>query len=74
MAVLRVLDASGDSRVEWDPDVADERFARARELFEAKVGNGWMAYAPEGEGGGTQLQKFDPRAKEIVLQPAIAGG
>jgi hypothetical protein len=73
MAVLRVLNANGDDRVEWDPDVLDERTARARALFEAKVGKGWMAYAPDA-GGGTQIRRFDPRADEIVLQPAIAGG
>jgi hypothetical protein len=73
MAVLRVLNANGDDRVEWDPDVLDGRAARARALFEAKVGKGWMAYAPDLEGG-TQLRRFDPRADEIVLQPAIAGG
>jgi hypothetical protein len=73
MAVLRVLNANGDDRVDWDPDVPDERTARARALFEAKVGKGWMAYAPDADGG-TQIRRFDPRADEIVLQPAIAGG
>ncbi len=74
MAVLRILNAHGDERVDFDPDVADERLARARALFQAKVGKGWLAYAPDAEGGGTQLRRFDPRAREIVLQPAIAGG
>lgn len=76
MAVLRILNAHGDDRVDFDPEVADERLARARALFEAKVGKGWLAYAPDAGGGGsgTQLRRFDPRAKEIVLQPAIAGG
>jgi hypothetical protein len=75
MAVLRVLNANGDDRVDFDPEVADERLARARALFEAKVGKGWMAYAPDRSGGGTQVRRFDPRRhEEIVLQPAIAGG
>lgn len=74
MAVLRVMNANGDDRVDFDPDVADERLARAKALFDAKVGKGWMAYAPDGLGGGTQIRRFDPGAKEIVLQPAIAGG
>ncbi len=74
MGVLRVLTANGDDRVDWDPDVADERFARARALFDARIGKGWLAYSVEGDGGGTQIRRFDPRAKEIVVQPAIAGG
>lgn len=74
MAMLRVLNANGDDRIDFDPDVQDERLARAQALFDAKVGRGWMAYAPDGTGGGTQLRRFDPKAKEIVLQPAIAGG
>ena len=74
MAVLRVLNANGDDRVDFDPEVQDERIARARALFDAKVGKGWMAYAPDGTGGGTQLRRFDPKQEEIVLQPAIAGG
>lgn len=74
MGVLRVLNANGDDRVDWDPEVADERFARARAMFEEKVGKGWLAYAPDADGGGTQLRRFDPSAEEIVLQPAIAGG
>lgn len=74
MAVLRVLTVNGDDRVDWDPDVADERFARAKALFEAKVGSGWLAYSVEGDGTGTQIRRFDPRANEIIVQPAIAGG
>jgi hypothetical protein len=74
MAVLRILNANGDDRVDFDPEIADERLDRARALFEAKVGKGWMAYAPDGTGGGTQVRRFDPKQREIVLQPAIAGG
>ncbi len=74
MAVLRVLNANGDDRVDFDPTISDERLRRAKALFDAKGGKGWMAYAPDGRGGGTQIRRFDPRAKEIVLQPAIAGG
>jgi hypothetical protein len=74
MAVLRVLNANGDDRVEWDPGVTDERMRRARALFQEKVGHGWLAYVPDGEGSATQVRRFDPKADEIVLQPAIAGG
>jgi hypothetical protein len=74
MGVLRVLNANGDDRVDWDAAVTDERSARARALFAEKVGKGWLAYALDQDGGGTQLRRFDPDAREIILQPAIAGG
>jgi acyl-homoserine lactone acylase PvdQ len=67
----------------WDGDATSESVPASlyhvflheltRALFEAKVGKGWMAYAPDADGG-TQIRRFDPRADEIVLQPAIAGG
>ncbi len=74
MAILRLLNVHGDDSLEWDPVVDDERVARARALFEAKVGKGYLAFVPDSSGGGTQIRKFDRRAPEIVLQPAITGG
>lgn len=74
MAVLRVLNQNGDDRVEWDPEVADERMGRAKALFETKLRNGWFAFEADGEGTGTQVRRFDPGADEIVIQPPIAGG
>jgi hypothetical protein len=74
MSVLRVLNVNGDERVEWDPAVADDRMRRARLLFEAKLRSGWFAYQSEPGGTGTQIQRFDRKADEIVLQPPIAGG
>jgi hypothetical protein len=74
MAVLRVLNVNGDDRVEWDPEVVDDRMRRARSLFDAKLRSGWFAFETDGNGGGTQIRTFDPKKDEIVLQPPIAGG
>lgn len=75
MAVLRVLNIRGDDSIEYDPAVEDERLRKARELFEAKVGKGYVAFVPgDGNGGGTQIRRFDKKAQEIILQPAISGG
>jgi hypothetical protein len=74
MAVLRVLNVNGDDRVEWDPEVVDDRMRRARALFDAKLRSGWFAFDADRAGGGTQIRTFDPKADEIVLQPPIAGG
>ena len=75
MAVLRVLNHQGDQSVEYEPEVEDVRLRRARALFEAKVGKGYLAFVPDGTRvGGRQIRWFDPRAREIILQPAISGG
>jgi hypothetical protein len=75
MAVLRVLNSQGDDSLEYDPMVHDERLKRARAVFDAKVGKGYMAFVPdESKTGGTQIRRFDEGAREIILQPAISGG
>jgi hypothetical protein len=75
MAVLRVLTQDGDEAIEYDPAVADARLGKARSLFEARVGKGYLAFVPdESRAGGTQIRRFDPSAHEIILQPAISGG
>ena len=75
MAVLRVLTHQGDQSLEYDVDVDDGRLGRARALFDAKVGKGYLAFVPdETRTSGTQIRRFDPRASEIILQPAISGG
>jgi hypothetical protein len=75
MAVLRVLSASGDDSYEYDPGAPDARLDEARSVFEARVGKGYLAFVPdETRRGGTQIRRFDPRAKEIILQPALVGG
>jgi hypothetical protein len=75
MAVLRVLTHQGDHSIEYEPDVDDARLDQARALFDAKVGKGYLAFVPdESRTGGTQIRRFDPGAREIILQPAISGG
>ncbi len=75
MAVLRVLNVRGDDAIEYDPAVEDERLAAARARFDAAVGKGFLAFVPdESRTGGTQIRRFDPGAREIILQPAITGG
>jgi hypothetical protein len=75
MAVVRVLSVRGDDSFEYDPTVEDERLDKARAVFHAKLGKGYLAFVPdEAKRGGTQIRHFDPTATEIILQPAIAGG
>jgi hypothetical protein len=75
MAVLRILSIRGDDSLEYDPQVDDERMQRARVLFDSTVGKGYLAFVPdEGKAGGTQIRRFDPNHREIILQPTISGG
>jgi hypothetical protein len=76
MAVLRVLSINGDDSYEYDPDVPDARLMEARAVFDAKVKTGhYLAFVPDASRrGGTQIRRFDPGAREIIVQPAIVGG
>ncbi len=76
MAVLRILNIRGDDSIEYDPALDDERLKRARAEFDSKVGKGYLAFVPDDgkTGGGTQIRRFDRKANEIILQPAISGG
>lgn len=75
MPVLRVLNPRGDDSFEYEPGLDDERLERARAVFEARVGRGYLAFVPGKDGrDAVQLRKFDPRAREIILQPALSGG
>jgi hypothetical protein len=75
MAILRVMSIRGDDGHEYDPGVDDERLARAKAVFEANLKRGFLAFVPDDRGtGATQVRQFDRRAKEIILQPPLAGG
>jgi hypothetical protein len=75
MAILRVMSSKGDDGVEYDPAIEDERLEKARKTFEARLRAGYLAFVPDDEGtGATHIRRFDRRAKEIILQPPLAGG
>jgi hypothetical protein len=80
MSTMSTLDKSGDTRVEWDPEVPAEVEA-ARAHFDtmtrppSRGGKGYLAYTPsDGDGRGEQIREFDPEAGEIVLVQAPVGG
>jgi hypothetical protein len=75
MAILRVMSSRGDDGLEYDPAVEDERLARARATFAARLRDGYLAFVPDESGTeATHIRRFDRRAKEIILQPPLAGG
>jgi hypothetical protein len=75
MAILRGMSSRGDDGLEYDPAVDDERLARAKAAFDSGLKRGYLAFVPDERGtGATHVRQFDRQAKEIILQPPLAGG
>jgi transcription elongation factor GreA len=81
MAKLRVLSARGDTVVEWNPDLAaageTEAQAAVREaerIFESARDRGATAFKVAPGQPAERVDRFDPRADEVVIVPRVAGG
>jgi transcription elongation factor GreA len=81
MAKLRILSARGDTVVEWSPSqaAAGEREAQAalreaERIFEEARGRGATAFKVAPGQPAERLDRFDPRADEVVIVPRVAGG
>ena len=68
------MDSTGDSKIMWDPNNADE-VAAAKKTFDDLKNKGFVAYsvAPGGMKGEI-LRTFDSRAEKLIMAPAMAGG
>lgn len=74
--VLHITDATGDTRLMWDPRNADE-VATARAAFDAAKGRGMMAYAVDalsGERTGEVIRTFDETQGKIIMVRQLQGG
>lgn len=70
--VLRVLDARGDTQLNFDPENPAEVAGvetRFRELMERGFTAFDVSTVP-----GRVMRTFDPRASEIIVTPRFAGG
>ena len=81
ISVLRILDGSGDTQVNWDRDgVASgdpEALAAVREaerIFEKARAGGAAAFQIMPHGPAKRLDHFDPEASEVLVIPAMVGG
>jgi hypothetical protein len=73
MATQIVMDATGDTRHEFNPaDAAAVSKAEAR--FEELTGAGFTAAVRRGEGRSELVRTFDPAADETVFFPRLQGG
>lgn len=75
MGTMNLLGRVGDWKHEWDPANAKE-VDQMRKTFNHNVQDkGFKAFRLDEKGNkGTQMKKFDPKAKRIVLVPPMAGG
>ena len=72
--VLSILDASGDTKIIWDPNNADETSAAERTFKDLKKKR-YVAYAVRADGEKAEvIQEFDRTAGKVILAPALAGG
>jgi hypothetical protein len=73
MAILIVMDRTGDSRHTYNPNDAQE-LAKAQQQFYAPTKVGFTAAVRTGSGRVSQLRSFDPSAEETVFFPRLVGG
>lgn len=73
-STLHVLDATGDTRIEWDPKSKDE-VRIARKAFEEAKSKKMLTYKVRADGSaGEQIREFDPNAERIIATRQLVGG
>ncbi len=74
MGTLSVLDATGDTRLQWDKNNPDE-VKYARERFDELKAKRYLAYRLNSKGNqGEVINDFDPAAERIILHAPMIGG
>jgi hypothetical protein len=73
MGTQIVMDHTGDSRFQFDPDKADE-LAAAMARFQELMGKGYTAAERTGHGEATVARSFNPQAEETLFFARINGG
>lgn len=73
--LLAEMNTSGDTRIIWNRNNADE-VDIARESFRKARAKGMAAYRVTGKEGvkGEVISEFDPDAERIILAPPLRGG
>jgi hypothetical protein len=68
-----VMDTSGDTRHQFDPDDASA-VAEAEKRFGDPTRAGFIAAKRTGDGTSKLVRQFDPTAKETLFIPRLVGG
>lgn len=73
-SVMEILDGTGDSKLQWDPNVPAE-VAAAKVQFDSLKAKGYDAFRVGAKGEpGTPLKEFDPGAAQMIMVPRMVGG
>lgn len=71
---LCILDESGDSRMQWDRN-DPVQVAAARARFDEFRSKRFLAYKVDKSGKQAEvIDRFDPSAEQIIMQPQMIGG
>lgn len=73
MGRIRWMGPEGDRTVPFDETDA-ESLERARQMVERAFAEGRGVFRVDESGEASRLHAFDPRAREIVVIPHVAGG
>lgn len=74
MGVLCVLSARGETKVEWELDVA-ETVREAERIFRENAARGYVAFTADVDlDTSRQIREFEPKASRIVQSPPLVGG
>jgi hypothetical protein len=73
--VMAVMDKTGDTKIIWSKDNADE-IDNAKATFDRLTKKGHVAFSVKGKDGqkGEKLHAFDPDAERIIFTPPMVAG
>lgn len=74
-STMEVLDHTGDSKFQWDPEKPAE-VAAARAQFDSLRVKGYDAFRVTSRDGskGQIMQEFDPGVGQMIMSPRMVGG
>ena len=71
---MRILNAQGDEKVEWDTEVQETVETAASRFAELLLTGSIPIIPSHGGNAAKRLQEFDPNAERIVMIPPMQGG
>ena len=75
MGEMAIMDKSGDSKLIWDPAVAEEVEAAKNTFEKLRKKKSYVAYSVNEDGEkGEVLHSFDPSIAKMIMAPAMVAG